>query len=85
MINFHLDVGQGRGETIMSYVQNLDPLDHQEQQEDLYKFRAITGHQGPLSPQDENYKGSQYNVMVERETGEITEEPLFVEFWGLPP
>ena len=75
-INFHLDVGQGRAETIMSYVQILDHLDQQEQQEDLYKFRAITGHQGPLSPQDENYKGSKYNVMVEWETGEITDEPL---------
>ena len=75
-INFHLDVGQGRAEAIMSYVQILDHLDHQEQQEYLYKFRAITGHQGPLSPQDENYKGSKYNVMVEWETGEITEEPL---------
>ena len=40
------------------------------------KFRAITGLEGPLSPQDENYKGSKYNVMVEWETGEITEEPL---------
>ena len=60
----------------MSYVQILDHLDHQEQQEDLYKFRAITGHQGPLSPHDENYKGSKYNVMVEWETQEITDEPL---------
>ena len=60
----------------MSYVLILDHLDHQEQQEDLYKFRAITGHQGPLSPQDENYKGSKYNVMVEWETGEITVELL---------
>ena len=60
----------------MSYVQILDHLDHQEQQEDLYKFRAITGHQGPLSPHDENYKGSKYYVMVEWETGEITDEPL---------
>ena len=75
-INFHLDVGKGRAEAIMSYVQILDHLDHQEQHEDLYKFRAITGHQGPLSPQDENYKGSKYNVMVELETGEIAEELL---------
>ena len=62
----------------MSYVQILDHLDHQGQQEDLYKFRAITGHQGPLSPQDENYKGSKYNVMVEWETGEKTDELLFL-------
>ena len=75
-INFHLDVGQGRAEAIMYYVQILDHLDHQEQHDDLYNFRAITGHQGPLSPQDENYKGSKNNVMVEWETGEITEEPL---------
>ena len=75
-INFQLDVGQGSSEAIMSFVQILDHLDQQEQQEDLYKFRAITGHQGPLSPQDENYKGSKYNVMVEWETGEITDEPL---------
>ena len=43
-INFHLDIGQGRATTIMSYVQifdHLDHLDHQEQQEVLYKFRAI--------------------------------------------
>ena len=60
-INFHLDVGQGRAKAIMSYVQILDHLDHQEQQEDLNKFRAITGHHGPLSPQDENYKA--VNIM----------------------
>ena len=33
-------------------------------------------HQGPLSPQDENYKDSKYNVILEWETGEITEQPL---------
>ena len=75
-INFHLDVGLGRAEAIMSYVQILDHLDQQEQQEDLYKFRPITGHEGPLSPQDGNYKGSKYNVMVEWETGEITDQPI---------
>ena len=64
----------------MSYVQILYHFHQQEQQEDLYKFRAITGHQGPLSPQDENYKGSKYNAMVEWETGEITDELMYL-FW----
>ena len=75
-INFHLDVGLGRSRAIMSYVQILDHLDQQEQWEYLYKFRATTGHEGHLSPQDENYKGSKYNVMVEWETGEISDEPI---------
>ena len=60
----------------MYYVQILVHLDQQEQHDDLYKFRAIRGHQGPLSPQDENYKGSKYNVIVEWETRKITEAPL---------
>ena len=60
----------------MSYFQILDHIDQQEHHYDLYKFRAIVGHQEPLSPQDENYKDSKYNVMVEWGTGEITEEPL---------
>ena len=60
-INFHLDVGQGGAEAMMSYFQILDHLDHQEQHEGLYKVRSITGQQGPLSPQDENYKAA--NIM----------------------
>ena len=41
-INFHFNVGQGRAEAIISYVPILDHLDQQEQQEDLYKLRAIS-------------------------------------------
>ena len=44
--------------------------------ETVYKFRAITDHHGPLKRDDPNYNGSLYNVMVEWETGEITKEPL---------
>ena len=41
-------------------------------------FRAITDHYGPLKEDDPNYNGSLYNVMVEWETGKITEEPLSI-------
>ena len=46
--------------------------------ESLYKFRAITDHRGPLHKEDHNYNGSFYNVMVEWEIQEITEEPLSI-------
>ena len=49
-----------------------------EDDETQFKFIAITGHPGPLDNYDPNYKGSLYNVMVEWETGEITEEPLSI-------
>ena len=46
--------------------------------QELYRFRAIIGHQGPLLASDPDWKGSKYNVQVEWETGEITFEPLSI-------
>jgi hypothetical protein len=53
-----------------------DKDDIENKTEQLYKFRRITAHQGPLRSSDKGYKGSQYNVLVEWETGETTYEPL---------
>ena len=46
--------------------------------QELYRFRAIIRHQGPLLASDPDWKGSKYNVQVEWETGEITFEPLSI-------
>ena len=46
--------------------------------QELYRFRAIIGHQGPLLASDPDWQGSKYNVQVEWETGEITFEPLSI-------
>ena len=65
-INYLLDVGQGRSHAIISYNQVLSYLEKANQEDDsLYKFRAITNHHGPLKKSDPNYNGSLYNVMVE--------------------
>ena len=39
--------------------------------QELYRFRAIIGRQGPLLTSDPDWKRSKYNVQVEWETGEI--------------
>ena len=44
----------------------------------IWKFKRITAHQGPLTQNDKDWKGSRYNVMIEWENGEITSEPLSV-------
>ena len=49
-----------------------------ESSDDLFKFRALIEHQGPLKPTDPNWKGCKYNVLVDWETGEKTYEPLSV-------
>ena len=46
--------------------------------QELYKFREIIGHEGPLKGTDPNWKGSKLNVQIEWETDEITFEPLSV-------
>ena len=55
----------------------LTELDTASQKlDDLFKFRALICHQGPLKPTDPNWKGCKYNVFVDWETGEKTYEPL---------
>ena len=74
-----MDVGQERSQAIISYNQVLNYLEKAHQEDDsLYKFRATTNCHGPLKNGDPNYNGSLYNVMVEWETGEITEESLSI-------
>ena len=45
---------------------------------DLFKFRAVIGHQGPLKPTDPNWQRCKFNVLVEWEIREKTYEPLSI-------
>ena len=82
-INFILDIGNGQVEELISYNQLLEHLENAQDHDmgmdqELYRFRVIIGHQGPLLASDQDWKGSKYNVQVEWETGEITFEPLSI-------
>ena len=46
--------------------------------QELFKFRAMIGHQGPFAATDPDWKCHKCNVQVEWETGEVTLEPLSV-------
>ena len=70
-------------EELISYNHLVDHLEaaaneDNEINDDLFKFRALIGHQGPLKPTDPNWKGCKFNVLVEWETGEKTYEPLSI-------
>ena len=56
-INYLLDIGQGRSQTNLSYNQILDHIEQDNQQDILFKFRAIAGHKGPLEREDPNHEG----------------------------
>ena len=62
-VNFILDIGNGKVEELISYNQLLEhlenPQDHDmDMDQELYRFRAIIGHQGPLLASDTDWKGS---------------------------
>ena len=81
--NFILDIGNGKVEELISYNHLLEHLENAKDNDmgmdqELYRFRAIIGHQGPLLAPDPDWKGSKYNVQVEWESGEITFEPLSI-------
>ena len=82
-INFILDIGNGNVEELISYNQLLEHLENAQHNvmgmdQELFKFRAIMGHQGPLAASDPKWKHRKYNVQVEWETGEITYEHLSI-------
>ena len=39
-------------------------------------IRKVLAHTGPFTNKDKEHKGSSYNVLIEWENGDITEEPL---------
>jgi hypothetical protein len=52
-------------------------MDHIKQLEEdaiVWRFKRIAGHEGPLTKNHPVWKGSIYNVRVEWESGEITDE-----------
>ena len=81
-IKFLCSVDNGTYEEVVTYNQLLEYINKNDEEDGenpiLWKFRRITSHQGPLSRNDKDYKGSKYNVLVEWETGEVTAEPLDV-------
>ena len=61
-LSYILGIGNGKVEELISYNQLVDHLEAAANEDnkisdDLYKFRAIIGHQGPLKPTDHNWKG----------------------------
>ena len=61
----------------MDHLEQAQEQDNSMDQE-LYKFRAIIGHEGPLKMTDRNWEGSKYNVQIEWEAAEMTFDPLIV-------
>ena len=81
-IKFLVSIDGGKADEIVAYNDILDYLEEsmsiEHGTEQVWKFKDIVAHEGPLKPTDESYKGSQYNVLVIWEDGSRTYEPLHI-------
>ena len=78
---FLIEVPDDRMDQIREYHDLLAILDQQsfaQDGEQFFKFMSINAHQGPLTPKDPSYNGSAWNLLVNREDGSTTYEPLTV-------
>jgi hypothetical protein len=75
-LKFVLSVNEDKSEEIITYNELLGYMARDEENNNVWKFSRIVAHEGPLKPGHRNYKGSQYNVMIEWENGETSVEPL---------
>ena len=79
-LRFKLKVDGDQTDDHISYSQLMeyleDSADTRQLEDGFYKFNCIKDHKGPYPSSDPEYLGSSYNLRIERETGEITWEPL---------
>ena len=75
-VKFICSVGREKAEEVFTYNQILDYISREDDDAIVWRFKKISSHQGPLTPDHPDYKGCPYNVLVEWENGETTSEPL---------
>jgi hypothetical protein len=75
-IRFLVSVNNDQAEEIITHNKLLDYLANDAEIDIVWKFRRIISHNGPFQANHPEYKGSQYNLVIDWENGEITTEPL---------
>jgi hypothetical protein len=70
-------VGEDKFEEILSYNKEMQHIEkNNDDGETFWKYKRISGHEGPLNKNHSSWKGDKYNVKVEWENGEVSYEPL---------
>ena len=70
---------QATPDELMTYHDIVNHIYREQSSDDadkLWRFKSILAHSGPFSTDSPDYKGSTWNLLIEWETGEQTEEPL---------
>ena len=74
---FKCRIGENEFNDILSYNKVMQHIEKDDNDgETFWKYKRISGHEGPLVKGHPSRKGDKYNVKVEWETREVTYEPL---------
>ncbi len=76
LLRFRCSINNDQYEEILAYNDIVHNLYLDQESDNLWKFKEILSHEGPLSQGHKNYKGSKYNLMIKWENNEVTSEPL---------
>ena len=77
-IGFYCTVNNGEFEDKVTYMDIINRIEKDDDDQNEWKFKSITGHQGPLSKADPEYKGFRFNALVNWDSGESTYEQLYL-------
>ena len=79
-LRFKLKIDGDQLDDLISYNQLMEYLEDKPDtsplEDGLNRFKCIKDHKGPYTSSDPEYSGSSYNLLIEREPGEQTWEPL---------
>src|SRR5688500_13753554 len=77
-VRFRCNINDETYDDILTYNQVMDYLAKDDDDDIVWKFNDIIGHQGPLSKSHAGYKRSLYNLTILWENGETTNKLLLV-------
>jgi hypothetical protein len=73
---FRCQVGEEEFEEILLYNEVMHHIEKEDDNgETFWKYKRISGHEGPLTKTHNSWKGDKCNVKVEWENGEVSYEP----------
>ena len=74
-IKFRYSFNDDKFEDIVTYIDIVNHIEENDPKNE-WKFSSILGHHGPLSKDDNDYKGLRFNVLINWDSGPPTYEPL---------
>jgi len=76
LLKFNCSLNTDQFEEVIAYNDLMAYIERDNENKVLLQFKNITAHEGPLTINHPNWKGSSYIILIAWEHGELSSEPL---------